>query len=68
MPEIVTSPQGMQLRFPGAAGIIYTVEMSATLDKDWEVLTTHTGSGQIVSLPLQVSEPAMFFRVKAGGR
>jgi hypothetical protein len=34
---------------------------------DWEDLTTITGTGNPIKISLPMSEPAMFFRVKASG-
>ena len=57
---------GYELTFPAAVGITYRVEFSTTLE-GWEELSTHVGAGQPVSVPLPGAEPAMFYRVRAGG-
>lgn len=59
-------PHGLELSFPGASGIRYTVESSDSL-ADWRNLSTHTGEGRAVVVPLPMAEPRMFFRVRAGG-
>lgn len=60
-----TPPHGLELSFPGAAGINYTVESSADLAQ-WQDLTTVTGNGEPITVPLPASGPQRFFRVKAG--
>ncbi len=62
----VIAPPGLELLFPGAPGVIYTVQTSETLGA-WQDLSTHTGAGQPIVVPLPMAEPKMFFRVKAGG-
>ncbi len=65
-PRFTRTTEGLQLSFPGAAGIAYTVESSETLD-DWDQLTTISGVGEPINVPLPMEAPAMFFRVKASG-
>jgi len=65
-PRFTRTAEGLQLSFPGAAGIAYTVESSETLD-DWDQLTTISGVGEPINVPLPMEAPAMFFRVKASG-
>lgn len=65
-PQFSRTAEGLQLSFPGAAGIAYTVESSETLDS-WQNLTTVTGEGEVIVVPLPTAEPAMFFRVRAAG-
>jgi endonuclease/exonuclease/phosphatase family metal-dependent hydrolase len=57
---------GLELSFPGASGVIYTVQTSVTLGA-WQDLSTHVGGGQPIVVPLPMAEPRMFFRVRAGG-
>lgn len=59
-------PHGLELSFPGAGGVIYTVQTSGTLG-GWQDLSTHVGGGQPIVVPLPMAEPRMFFRVRAGG-
>jgi hypothetical protein len=65
-PQFTRTAEGLQLAFPGAAGIAYTVEFSDTLD-DWHEFTTMTGEGGTIVVPLPMAEPAMFFRLRASG-
>jgi hypothetical protein len=65
-PQFSRTGDGLQLSFPGASGIAYTVEFSEALD-GWQNLTTVTGQGEIIVVPLPMAEPAMFFRVRAAG-
>jgi hypothetical protein len=65
-PIIARTEAGLELSFPGAQGIAYTIECSETLG-DWQDLTTVTGAGRVIVVPLPTEQPAMFFRVKAGG-
>jgi hypothetical protein len=58
-------PHGLELSFPGAQGISYTVESSTTLS-GWQDLTTVTGDGQPIVVPLSSAGGRMFFRVRAG--
>lgn len=57
-------PHGLQLEFPGASGVSYTVEVSTMLG-DWQNWTTVIGAGAPVVLPLPASQPRVFYRVKA---
>ena len=66
MPVIAKNLSGLELSFPGAVGIQYTIEHGDSLE-DWDELTTVTGEGQLIVIPLPMAEPKMFFRVKAGG-
>jgi hypothetical protein len=67
-PVLARSAEGLELSFPGAAGVVYTVEMSGSLATgSWEILSAHPGAGQPIVVPLPMVEPRMFFRVKAGG-
>lgn len=59
------APHGLQLSFPGAQGISYTIESSMTLS-GWQGLTTVAGNGQPIVVPLPLGGPRMFFRVRAG--
>lgn len=61
----VTPPHGLELSFPGATGISYTVESSGNLT-NWQDLITITGSGSPIVVPLPSSGSQMFFRVRAG--
>ncbi len=61
----VAEPEGMELVFPGAEGIDYTVQFSVDLI-EWDDLSTHPGAGQSIAVPLPVEEPRVFFRVKVG--
>ena len=63
-PAIVRSG-GLGLSFPAAAGMTYTVEWSPDLE-EWEDLSSHVGSGQVIVVPLPEEEAGMFFRVRAG--
>lgn len=63
-PQFTRNAEGLQLSFPGAAGIAYTVEFSETLD-DWHDFTTITGEGGTIIVPLPMVEPTMFFRLRA---
>ena len=65
-PVIARTASGLELSFPGAQGIAYTIEFSETLG-DWHDLTTVTGQGNAIIVPLPMAEPAMFFRVRAAG-
>jgi hypothetical protein len=65
-PVIARNESGLELLFPGATGIHYTVEFSESLS-GWENLTTVTGEGRPVVVSLPLAEPRMFFRVRAGG-
>ena len=62
---ILARSGGLTLSFPGANGISYTVQTSTNLS-DWDTLSVHPGSGQIIVVNLPSNEEAMFFRVKAG--
>jgi endonuclease/exonuclease/phosphatase family metal-dependent hydrolase len=62
---VLTGSGGLNLSFPGANGINYTVESSTNLS-DWDTLSVHPGTGQTIVVPLPTTEEAMFFRVKAG--
>jgi endonuclease/exonuclease/phosphatase family metal-dependent hydrolase len=62
---VLTRASGLELTFPGAAGITYTVEFSTDL-VEWDELSVHPGNGQAVVVPLPGSETATFFRVRAG--
>jgi hypothetical protein len=66
VPVIAKSVSGMELSFPGAAGIRYTVEYGDSL-VSWDELTTVIGEGRSIIVPLPSVEPKMFFRVRAGG-
>ncbi len=67
-PVIASIGSGLELSFPGAGGVVYTVEMSESLAPDgWENHSTHVGEGQPIVVPLSMTKPKMFFRVKAGG-
>lgn len=59
------APNGLELSFPGASGITYTVQYSINLTA-WETLSTHVGSGQAIVVPLPEEEERMYFRVRAG--
>jgi endonuclease/exonuclease/phosphatase family metal-dependent hydrolase len=65
-PALVRNGAGMELTFPGVQGIDYTVESSGTLE-DWNELTTVAGEDAMISVPLPMDEPAMFFRVRSQG-
>jgi len=65
-PQFTRTGEALELTFPGAQGIAYTVEFSETL-ADWEDLTTITGEGETIVVPLPMAEPTMFFRVRAAG-
>ena len=65
-PVITRTASGLELSFPGNQGIAYTVEFSETLT-GWQNLTTVTGQGNAITVPLPTAEPAMFFRVRASG-
>lgn len=65
-PQFTRTAEGLQLAFPGAAGIAYTVEFSDTLD-DWHEFATMTGEGGTIVVPLSMAEPAVFFRLRASG-
>ncbi len=60
-----TAPHGLELSFPGAAGISYTLESSADL-AHWQDLSTVTGNGELITVPLPTSGPQRFFRVRGG--
>jgi endonuclease/exonuclease/phosphatase family metal-dependent hydrolase len=62
---VISRAGGLQLAFPAADGIVYTVEGSSDL-LDWETVSIHTGAGSLVAVPLPAGETAMFFRVRAG--
>jgi endonuclease/exonuclease/phosphatase family metal-dependent hydrolase len=64
-PDLSEVPAGLALAFPGATGFQYTVQWSADLDK-WHDLSTHGGSGQLIVVPLPMTGPEMFFRVRSG--
>lgn len=66
VPVIAKLGTGMELSFQGAAGIQYTVQYGDSL-VDWDDLTTVTGQGRPIVVPLPMLETMMFFRVKAGG-
>ena len=66
--DLMSTAEGPRLVFPGAQGIVYTVEMSTTLADDWAELSTHAGDGSMVEVPLPKSGERRFFRVKSGGR
>lgn len=65
-PVIARTASGMELSFPGAVGIHYTVEYSDSLVV-WEDLPTVIGEGETIVVLLPKVKPTMFFRVKAGG-
>ncbi len=65
-PVIASSATGLELSFPGALGIHYTVEWSESLE-GWRDLETVMGEGLPIVVPLPMKEPKMFFRVRAGG-
>lgn len=58
-------PHGLELSFPGAPGISYTIEFSSTL-AGWQDHSTHLGNGQPIVVSLPSAEATMFFRVRAG--
>lgn len=62
---VITRITGLELSFPGASGISYTVEYSIGLSA-WQEWSTHVGNGEPVAVPLPTAEPSMFFRVRAG--
>ena len=62
---VLTNAGGLALRFPGAAGIRYTVESSTNLSA-WQEWSVHVGMGSPVVVPLAGGGPARFFRVRAG--
>ncbi|HEY1121602.1 MAG TPA: endonuclease/exonuclease/phosphatase family protein [Haloferula sp.] len=62
---LLTHSGGLNLSFPGASGMSYTVQLSTNLS-DWETLSVHPGAGQMIVVPLPTTEEAKFFRVKAG--
>jgi endonuclease/exonuclease/phosphatase family metal-dependent hydrolase len=66
-PVLVRTVSGLELSFPGALGIAYTVESSETLNGDWQDHASFAGTGGTIIVPLPTTEPAMFFRVKAAG-
>ena len=53
-----------QLSFPGGAGIAYAVETSTNL-RDWNLLSSHVGSGQPIVVPLPDDGVRRFYRVSA---
>ena len=61
----VAPPHGLELSFPGARGIRYTVESSTTLS-GWKEQASHVGNGQTIVVPLSSAGSRMFFRVRAG--
>ena len=68
MPVLERDAQGLTLAFPGTAGVTYTVESSESLrHDDWQPLSTHTGEGAPIEVPLPSAGQRRFFRVKAGG-
>jgi endonuclease/exonuclease/phosphatase family metal-dependent hydrolase len=66
VPIITKTGSVLELSFPGAAGIQYTVEYGDSL-VSWAEWATVTGAGLPIVVPLPMTEPRMFFRVKAGG-
>ncbi len=56
---------GFTLTFPGAVGITYVVETSTTLG-GWAEVSSHSGAGQPVVVPLALAGPARFYRVRVG--
>jgi endonuclease/exonuclease/phosphatase family metal-dependent hydrolase len=64
-PQLAWTGEGLQLSFPGAAGIAYTVQFSETLDQ-WDDFMTLVGQGAPIVVPLPMAEPSMFFRLRAG--
>jgi endonuclease/exonuclease/phosphatase family metal-dependent hydrolase len=64
-PVVTGVPGSLSLVFPGAPGITYHVETSATLEDDWVAVASRVGSGAVISVPLPQSGPAAFFRVRA---
>lgn len=52
------------LSFPGAAGIVYSVEASDDL-KDWAVMSSHAGAGQTIFVELPDDGPRRFYRISA---
>jgi hypothetical protein len=59
------APHGLVLTFPGAPGIHYTVQTSESLGT-WQDLSSHTGAGSPIMVPLPRDLPQRFFRVSAG--
>jgi endonuclease/exonuclease/phosphatase family metal-dependent hydrolase len=56
---------GWVLSFPAAAGLNYTIQWSSTLTS-WQDLSTHTGNGQVATVPLPNLGPSVFFRIRSG--
>lgn len=53
------------ISFPGAEGVIYTVEWCDDL-AGWKPLSSHLGQGAVIHVLLPSGEDRAFFRVKAG--
>jgi endonuclease/exonuclease/phosphatase family metal-dependent hydrolase len=60
-----TPPHGFELTFPGAPGFLYTVQTSEALGT-WQDLSSHTGAGQSIVVPLPMDLLRRFFRVRSG--
>lgn len=58
------SAGAMQLSFPSVAGLTYKVETSSDLTH-WSVLSTHSGTGSVLQIPLTENGARRFYRVSA---
>lgn len=58
------SPGNLQLSFPSAAGIQYTVETSVNLST-WTPLSVYAGTGNVIQVPLTENGARRFYRVSA---
>ncbi len=63
--RVVDAGSGPELRFPGAEGVIYTIEWCDDL-VSWDHSTTVEGQGSEVVVGLPVGEDRIFARVRAG--
>ena len=63
--ELVPDGGNLNLSFPGAPGIVYTIEWCDDL-VSWQPLTTRLGVGGVVLVPLPTSGDRAFFRVMVG--
>jgi hypothetical protein len=62
-----TAAGSIELRFPGASGIVYTVQESEDL-VSWQTRSVHTGAGDEILITIPADTSRGFFRIRVAGQ